>query len=427
MRAATASDNMSITPALTRRAWTTVIACLILFAIGTGSIAFALNWIYTHATVRRGAEATIISGTGALWRSSPDNEWTIFNDSVVIDEGDEISTELGTVVWITLFDGSTLEVTERSHLRFERLRESRFSDTTRQVRIALRHGAVYATMAPVTRVEYGELEVLAPENSVIARDTATDDAATSPSFVVEVPAGNAPGIAPFRTAAFRGSIEIETTARNFEMTGPQQYIIDNDGLGHRTDSIRSEILANGSFIEGLEGWDPIYSAEGREPQERIGTVETTDTGSGAREHALHIHRPESTIWARTGVRQAIERTLRLPSALTLEFDVLIESQGAAVDGRETVPLAIELDYTDILGQERAWTAVYATRDGEGVLDANAFTTVIPGRWTHVIVDLHNLEPVPKVLDTIVVYASGGGYDAFMSNLSLTTGEGNNAP
>jgi hypothetical protein len=334
---------------------------------------------------------------------------------------------LGTVIWVTLFDGSTLEITERSHVRFERLRESRFSDAALQTRVELVRGSIFGAMAPVVEREYGELEVVTAAGTVTVKDERKRQSASSTAFVVEVRDSNIGSELPVRAAAFHGQLSVTANAGETQLVGPEQIELDVSGTVVRSDTIRSEVLANGSFEARLDGWNPTYSADAREPQDRVGIAEAVAIDDGTGDAALHLYRQDSSIWARTGVSQTIDRTLRLPAALTLTFDVLIEHQGPPVSGRATVPLTIELQFTDVLGQDREWKTVYTVEQQEGVVEADASTTVIAGDWTKVIVDLENLEPIPKILGTLVVYASGGGYETYVANLSLTTGEGTAAP
>ena len=406
-----------------RRAWITVaLGVSVIILIGAGTLVLAA-WITEHATLKKTGTARVISGSEALWRDSPESEWSIFHESITLEEGDEVSTELGTVIWITLFDGSTLELTERSHIRFSRLRTSRFSDAALQIQVELMHGTIYGAMAPVVDRDYGELEIIGDAATVTLKGDRSTGARPTPVFIVEARAAASAGSFPYRAAALRGQLEVRTATETMVLVGPEQVEIGGAEPLLRSDTIRSEVIANGSFEQELEGWATTYSAEAREPLDRVGAVEAVRLDGAAGRTALHIRRDDSLIWARTGVRQALDRTLRLPAELTLTFEVLVEHQGEANEGRATIPLAIELNYTDILGQDRQWTTVYALRRDDGIVETDAFTTVVPGEWTKVIVDLENLEPIPKILGTLVVYASGGGYESYLSDLSLTTGEG----
>ena len=406
-----------------RRAWATVGAGLGAFVLLIVGFLYGAIWIREHATENKTASAAIISGDRALWRGSSEDEWTLFDSSIELGEGDELLTEPGTVVWVTLFDGSTVEMTEGTHIRLLRLRVSRFSDSTLQSRLELVRGSIYGTMAPIETKEYGEFEVVSKHATLLASESRAARSSISPSFVVEVRDESASGRIPYRAATFRGHLEIESGSGNSSLSGNEQLEITSSGELLRSGTIRSEVIANGSFESGFAGWETIYSAEGREPEENIGRVEIVDPSEDLATAALGISRSSSSVWALTGARQTLDRTLRLPAALTLSFDIRVENQGQPLNGRVTIPIAIELDYVDILGQERSWTAAYMIRRDEGIVDSDAFSIVEAGEWTKVIVDLRNLEPIPRTLGTLVVYASGGGYESLLANLSLTVGEG----
>lgn len=411
--------------AIERRAWLTLaVATVILIAL-LGVAAYAGVYVYDHATRPREARVTVVSGSAALWRESPDAEWRLITGDVELTEGHEISTELGTVVWVTFFDGSTLEVSEHSHVRFERLRESRFSDDVRQIVVRLEHGTVYGALAPVYGFDYAEFQVTTDDGTVTMSDRHASDLVGT--FLVEQHAEESIADIPFRAAVFDGHLQVSADGADQHLNGPAQFVLHRDGTTEHSDQILGQLIQNGSFERGMLGWEPIYTASGREPPQLAGRVEIVEPDTGDYPAALRIARPDSEMWARTGVRQRVERTLRLPASLTLAFDVRIEHQGAPLGAEPTVPFGIEIAYIDTLGQERVWRAVYMLERGSGDLNADLSAEVTKSQWTRVIVDLHNIAPIPKNLSTVVVYASGTGYLAEVANLSLTTGEGSVLP
>ncbi len=411
--------------AIERRAWATLIgAVLVLTLFALGSILAGL-YIFDNASRARSAQVRIVSGSGAIWRESPDAEWRLIVDSVVLSEGQEISTELGTVVWVTFFDGSTLEISEHSFVRFERMRDSRFSDRVRQIVVRVERGTVYGALAPVEGFDHAEFEVVT--NDGRARMVDDRERPNTGTFLVEQHEEESIADRPFRAAVFQGRFVVEAAGTREELTGPSQLVLERDGTVQVSNRILGQLIQNGDFEEGLIGWESVYTASGREPRSAIGNVEAIVPATAEFQHAIRISRPDSGLWARTGIRQRVDRTLRLPASLTLSFDLRIEHQGPPLDGGGTVPLAVELAYIDVLGQERVWRSAYTLRNDEGRVDADIVTNATAVGWTHVIVDLHNIEPIPKTLSTVVVYASGTGYLSKVANLSLTTGEGSVSP
>lgn len=407
-----------------RRAWFVLAASAAVFAaLFAAGVAFGL-YVYEHATTSRSATATVISGSGALWRTGPEGEWRLFDGIVRLREGNEVSTDLGTVVWVTFFDGSTLEISERSRVAFTRMRVTRFEQAAKQIVLNVFHGSVYGAMAPHGEYEYAEIEIVAEAATAVMSDEPGRGLAGA--YLVEIGPASGPRETTYRAAVYRGAMTVTAGAREALLAGQAQLIIDEDDEMVTSTQIVGQLIVNGDFGSGLDGWEQVYTAAGREPAAQVGRSELRPGGGAGGSNGVSLHRNEANIWAQTAIRQRIDRTLRLPSALTLSFDLRIEQQGGIVAGTGTVPLGVELTYVDVLGQERVWRTAYVVRRDDAVIDADLVTEVVRSRWTHVIFDLHNLEPIPKFLRTVVVYATGTSYDSLVANVSLTTSDGSSS-
>jgi hypothetical protein len=407
------------------RAWLVLSAAAGLFALIVAGLIFLGLFVHEHASTPRTATATVISGTGALWRTGPEAEWLLFDGTVRLREGNEVSTELGTVVWVTFFDGSTLEISERSLVGFSRMRVTRFQDSAKQIVLRVAQGSVYGAMAPHGDYRYAETEIVTDAAAAVMVDE--DGRPQAGSYLVEVAPVSTQAPARFRAAVFRGVLRVTARGEESVLNGPEQLSIAEDGAMERSNQILGQLIVNGTFESGLNRWETIYTAAGREPARQVGRTELIardDASDGSQ--AVRLYRDTANIWALTGIRQTIDRTLRLPSALTLSFDIRIDQQGGPVNGSGTVPLGVELAYVDILGQERVWRTAYVVRRDDAVIDANLVTPVVRSQWTHVIFDLHNLEPIPKFLRTVVVYANGTSYQSQVANISLTTSDGSSS-
>ncbi len=413
------------THGITRRAWGTLLVSIIVLACVLLILLAAAGYVFDHASRPRTVHAMTVSGSGALWRSSPTAEWRLISESVELSEGEEISTDLGTVVWVTFFDGSTLEIAEHSQLQLERLRESRFSDEARQIVIRLDRGTIYGSLAPAHGFRHTEFQIRSEDGVVTMTDDHNDP--NDGSFLIEQHPPDSLADNPFRAASFHGRLKINTGSSAVNLTGPAQLAVDRNGVVTESSAISAELIQNGNFARGLAGWDTFYTASGREPAASIGRVLLSPNDSPDGSTSVRFIRPESSISATTGIRQPIDRSLRLPASLTLELDIWIDHQSDNVETVPTTPLGIELSYEDILGQERVWRSVYRLDNLGDRIDADIATVMTASEWTHVIVDLHNIEPIPRILGTLVVYASGTGYQSEVANLSLTTGEGSVVP
>lgn len=408
------------------RAWVVLAAASGVAIVAALLLFFGGRWVVLHATQPEDANLLVVSGSGALWRSHDDAEWTLITGERTIAEGDQVSTALGTVLWITLFDGSTVEVAEDSVVVFERMRSSRFSKSTKHFVIEAERGIVYAALAPRGPFTYSELTIRNGDVNVTTSDESVNSDPASLLFeVVERVDELEP--AAFRAAVLRGHAVVTTGEVRDELTENQQVSIE-DGrvVSGKTEAIR-EFIRNGSFEHGLSGWQEIHDSAGANVATRSGELTVVDDTLGsASVRAVEMSRdPPTEPMAQTGVRQAIGKTLRVYSGLQLSFDVRIDTQDPAGAGPQDndFPLVIVLHYVDTQGEDRLWSrGYYVLENPERAVPHALGTRMQAGVWERVVFDLRNLTPLPRQITSIVLYASGNGYRTRIANVSLTARE-----
>lgn len=415
----------------TRRAWLALTGGLLIFLAIALAVAALVNFYFRHATQPETATLTIISGSGALIRSPGTDDWRLITGTTPISEGDTLSTTLGTVLWITLFDGSTVEVSEDTVLTVSRMRSSRFLNSTKHIVLTPERGTVYVAMAPRGNYDYSELTVKIPTGEVTMADG--NGASDTGSFLVEVQPMDPAAPAEFqeewtRAAVLRGSATLETRKARMRLHGNEQVRIDANGsIGPLTEAVR-QLIADGSFEYGLSNWVEFHD---------VGTTDAAPTTAGSVELVSDWIQGKSVVAveflrgsddprpARTGIRQRIGQTLRVYSSVRLEFDIKISAQEPHGGGAELTefPLVVELNYVDILGEERQWSRrFYAIDNPEAPVPLESGSRVDLDTWEHIIFDLHNLSPLPRQITSVVVYASGRSYQTLVTNLSLTSSE-----
>jgi hypothetical protein len=409
-----------------RRAWVVVGVAFTIFVSLTVAAAAGGLWVYRHATEPETATLEVLSGDGALIRSPSDNNWRLITRRTRVREGDRVSTALGTVVRLTMFDGSTIEVTEDTEVRIARMRSSRFLHRTKLVVVEPQRGMVYVGMVPRGDYRYSETIVRGALSSVTMADG--DGQADAGSFLVEVRSG--PGTTPGeRIAVLTGAVKVTTGADTMRLTGEQQVNIGADGDASVPEQAVRDLIVNGDFRDGLNGWvefqDDTDGSSGNGSQgaavERV-PAETTQGDAIAVEFLRSATDGDRVT---TGIRQRIGKTLRVHSSLVLEFEVKISDQlpPSTSENPEAFPLVVEVNYLDLNGTEQRW------RHGYYILEATAAnvpdemaTAIDRGTWQRVVFDLRNLEPVPRQVTSIVVYASGQRYATQVANLSLSSSE-----
>ena len=414
-----------------RRAWITLSAGLLLFAMLVGATAILANYYFRHATQPEKAQLTIISGSGALIRSPGDAEFRLITGSTEVSENDEISTTLGTVVWVTLFDGSTVEVAEDTVLTLVRMRTSRFLASTKHIVLEPQHGTIYVAMAPRGDFGYSELTV----RTDVANVTMADGNGTHGpgSFLIEVQTTD-PAVPEedashsTRAAVLRGAAILVTDSARRQLTENEQVQIDANGqIGEVTNAVR-ELVNDGSFRFGLTSWVEFHDAgQSGETPSTSGSIELVNERTrGQGIVAVEFLRgPGDPVSARTGIRQRIGQTLRVYSSVRLQFDLKISAQEPVGGGSQLdqFPLVVELNYVDIMGEERQWQRrFYAIADPDNHVPLESGVRVDLNAWEHVIFELHNLSPLPRQITSIVLYASGQSYQTMVTNVSLTSSE-----
>jgi hypothetical protein len=414
-----------------RRAWLSLSIAMLVLVLILAALAAAATFYLRHATQPEQATLDVVGGSGALIRSPGDSDYRLITGNTTLSEGDEVSTSLGTVLWVTLFDGSTVEIAEDTVLKVSRMRSSRFIDSTKHVILEPRHGTIYVAMAPRGQYGYSELTV----KTEAATITMADGNGTTGvgSFLVEVqsvvpgaPEGS--GDHWTRAAVLRGTAMLHTDSESLRLGDDQQVRVESDGeLGDVTSAVR-QLISDGSFRYGLTSWVEFHDAgAGGDAPTSSGAVElVTDWINGDGVIAVEFLRSTGDPRpAQTGIRQRIGQTLRVYSSVRLEFHLKISAQDPPGGGSELAefPLVVELNYVDIMGEERQWTRrFYAVPDPERPVPLDTASRVDLNTWEHVIFELHNLSPLPRQVTSVVLYASGQSYQTLITNVSLTSSE-----
>lgn len=414
-----------------RRAWIVLGAAslatlLLLVALITASI-----WVSRHATEPRNAHITFVSGTGALVRSPGDSGWRLIGSDERVEEGDSISTTLGTVVTLEAFDGTTFEISEDSVVTIRRMRSSRFIQRTKLIELEPERGAIYVNMQPAAEYGYSEVVVeAAGARVVMASERARQQAGSFLFEVISPTDGDSAGDTSVRTAVLRGQATVTHSGSELVLTDDQQTVISPTGeFGDITRPVR-ELIVNGAFQSGMDGWIDFR----QQNPEHAGVVPLNasvelvpDKTPNGDVIALEISRPSSAGGGvvQAGVRQHIGKTLRVVTSLRLQLDVQITDQVPAGGGNDLnqFPLIVTMNYIDLEGKERIWShGYYAIDDPAHPVDEFRASRIERDEWRRVSFDLSNLSPLPSQITSIVVYASGESFQTRIANVSLTTGE-----
>lgn len=414
------------------RAWALLLGgftvLLILLAFGAQNVRSYL----TDATQPRTGTLEPVSGQSLMIRSSEQEDWRLVNDGVSVEEGDMIATGSATTGWITLFDRGTIEVSENTLLRINRMRTSRIVRERKEVDIEAIRGSIYVGMAP--RGEFSASELTVRSGPVTARMHDEIGGEQRGSLLVEAqrvdPSGDEnSGLLSVRVAALRGRADVIANDDRRTLTANQQIVADASGeVGEITPAHR-ELIRNGDFERHLADWVEYhdYAGDGAGVSgsvERI-PVDRSDEYSVALQIARATEEGDS--WD-TGVRQTVNQSLRVHSSLHLSLSLRIDEQQppGGGDAMTEFPLIIKINYVDVQGQDQTWWhGFYILDNPANPVPQDRATQVPRGAWVDISRELRELEPLPHRISSVVVYGSGHSYRSLVSDLSLTSSETGN--
>lgn len=432
MTARSEFPNVPLAPAVqVRKAWLVLGLATLVFAVIVIAAASTASWVYRHATEPEVASLTVVSGSGALVRSPEDTDWRLVTGDVTVREGDRVSTALGTVIMLQLFDGSTVEVTEDTIVRVARMRSSRFLNRTKLVVLEPERGTIYVSMAQRGAYAVSEITTRVGDLRVTMSDAA--DRADAGSYLVDVrddPPGADMSERSVRVAVMNGMVRARSSRQTVELSANQQTVIDASRTFGSITSVERELVVNGDFSQGLSGWIEFEQASQRHTGDSAGSIvelAQDETMSGAGVVVELARSGNGGDVAQVGIRQRIGKTLRVHTSLVLRFEARIMSQQAVGADDETTafPLVLQIDYVDVDGQERVWShGYYAIADPATArsIPLRRATKIDYNQWQRIIFDLRGLTPLPQQITSIVVYASGQSYQTRIANVSLTTSE-----
>lgn len=424
-----------------RRAWLFLTVALLGSVLFYGGLGGAAYWYWGHATVPESARVDVVQGDRAFIRSAHQVNWNAVPPATrangpgatptYLHEGDTLRTEEATHVLLTLWDGSTIEVFERSQLQMEELRVTQYISRSKAVSLVQTRGLVRVT--PVAdNYQRSRFQVRAGGATILMKEGG--QRTNGGSFLVEVTLGaDGESITAVRASVRRGVGAVRAGNQEVRLDANEQTTVLAGGAPGPPQPARRDLVANGTFVPAGDGgtsktrfapWQDLSTpgqADG--PFGRLTPVQETIDGRSV--NALELYRSlDNTDPAITGLRQPLDVTVADLASLELSADIKVLDQNVPGGGQadSEYPLIVRVKYRDASGaaRERIW-GFYVLPDPTGKKPANG-QLVTAGQWTPLRVDLRALTPQPVRLDEIEVYASGHGYRARITNVTIVGAE-----
>lgn len=426
-----------------RRAWLCLASAFLSFLVICGGFGGAGYWYRGHATEKRTVRVEIVQGDRAFVRPAFQRNWSALptrnatgGSAIELHEGDALQTKNGTLLLLTFWDNSTVQVFEDSELQLTELRSTQYISRASSITMTQTRGISRVALAPGD-YHRARFQVLAGDTTVLMKE---GDGGAGGVFVVQVTPSdtsidNPPvtvrasvrrGVGAVRVANYPDELRLEVNQ--------QTLVLPGQPAGAPT-AARRDFVANSQFspigANGCDLKDQFAPWTARCTPGQIdgsfGKLTTVrENLDGVEIPALEISRDmSSTDPANTGVKQVLDVGITDQSSISLTADIKVLEQNIPGGGQfgTEFPIIVRINYYDGFGgaNTRTW-GFYVTPPLNGVLPTNPSLVearaVNPGEWVPLRFELLGLVPQPVRLESIEVYASGQGYRARITNVAI---------
>ncbi len=375
-----------------------------LFCLLVAGIPQAIGWYRAHAMSERRVRLDVIKGT-ALWLPPGSRQEVNAVGGSEISEGGRIRTPADSEALLSFFDGSNIRLWPETTLRILTSRSTTYTANDTRITLAQDQGhARYEVALPATTSRRFELQT--PEASVLLREG---------SYRVEV----ANGLTTVTVTS--GSATVSAGGQAVEALRGEWVKVARGGLPSKPEPSIHNLLSNGDFSAGLEGWQ-----QGNRGLEDTvpGTVTVRNPEGRAAEGFPYVEfsRTGSVKHAETFIHKAVDVDVTDHQMLRLNFQMRILDQtlsGGGILGSE-YPLMVHIHYRDSAGNEADWLRGFYIQNTDHHPTPNA-DLVIRNQWTDVSVNLFDpavVSPRPAEILWIEFTASGHGYRSDVARVEL---------
>ncbi|MSQ27645.1 MAG: hypothetical protein EXR51_05860 [Dehalococcoidia bacterium] len=371
------------------------------FLLSAAGAAFVAHRWVTTSMEGRPVDLMVINGTVSLY-SARLQQWVSVVADARLREGDRIRTDPNSQAFVTLFDHSTVRVFPGSELEVVTSASGRFSPAQWRIDLQLNQGTAHLGVAPAFEweraftIRLGQARALLEEGGY----TLTAEGGKSGLRVGDV-----------------GGASVIASGAEFHVRSGQRMDFDKRGA---TGPIaeREELIRNGDFGHGIEGWQPGSTAGFREGQDLPGSL-SLSVEDGRVQARFHRAGSRGTFYE-TYLFQEVGRDVGHYAELVLSLDFRLVNQslsGGGYLGTE-YPLLVRVNYRTALGDGTALYGFYYQNDANNWTDQAI--GVEQNAWIHYSapVNLMALNPRPQRILSIQAGASGWDYESVVTNISL---------
>lgn len=341
----------------TRTAWVIMVAAFVTFCVLVVTIPLVTRSYITQATIARPLAMTVVSGAVQVTPLNSSDTRPVV-DQALVSEGTRVQTDNKASATLNLYADdqgreflATITLYNNASLVVDASRVPRFGYSAEPDRLTLRLDQGRIRVSPQARAARPiDVEVQTPTSVATFGDG---------SFSVDVmPEGT--------EVTSRSGVASVTAAGQQVIVPPSQRTRIATGQPPETPvSVERDLLVNGDFGQDMQNWTTnsfVDVQAGAADNVGIGAVQLVNRDG--RRAALFTRRGQEGLHAETEIRQQLDMDVLDFDDLRINFYVqlLFQSlQGAGMQSSE-FPMAVQLNYTDIYGEERLWTQGFYYKD-----------------------------------------------------------------
>ena len=384
-------------------AWIFIWAFLGLFCvIIAGFVSFGL-WYKNTATDTRDANLKVIAGT-VLIQAEDQPNWQAAFPEMGLKPGDGIKTDETSQALLSLFDGSAILLYPKTELRVVSLSSLKFVPNKTTISLFQKTGRTRVIVPPPKGMDR-RFEIGLAQTNVSLTDGSFSFNLDGEVQQIKVRDG--------------GKAIVSNVSGSMELLKGQRAELTPGKLSTGPEPSQGELVRNGNFSKGLDGWRAGMELGVPEGQDILGKVEAvTENGQSAvRFSRLGSKNTHSGTYIQQGVDADVADFTKLELSLDLKL-VHQSLSGGGYQGSE-YPILVRVNYLSTRGENFKVFGFYyqneannRTNDGVGVTQNIWEQYTVPDNL------METLSPPPLIILSIRVEASGWDYDSLVSSVSL---------
>jgi len=398
-----------------RVAWMVLLAAFVVFCALAVFVPLGIRWYLVNATRAHEAKITCLEGTAVVEDPNEGSARPVLKDETFsVPEGMVVSVDETAQATITFFDDSQVRLFPGTSVVLQRMRAPRFGFSARPAQITLyvRGGRVHADT-----VLRGAASIEFDAESPHAQTWLADDG----SYILEVSNEQTEVIVQRGTARVAATaLPQADSSSTVELSSRQRTVVQFGKPPLAPLKAERDLVANGDFASPLNAGWTVFNDQGGDGGEIDGTaVLVVDE---ARRAVRFLRTGVEYNHCETIIEQVLNRDLVEPlTTLRVQATVKLVNQSLSGGGylSSEYPLMIRVRYRDIYGSEDEWIHGFYYQNQSNNPTMNG-QEIPQGTWyfyeSENLLDVLSIKPQRIVW--LRVYASGWGYESYVSQVSL---------